>query len=114
MKIAFDHPIADVLVPRFSRERRRHLSLHDVKGQWGIDVEIPRQVQLSPCAAFHVDSLVRILIGKPNEDYPAQWLGAYFPDGKISEKSRFADSEIRDAKYYWIVLVVNGKASGSI
>ncbi len=87
----------------------------DAKGQWGIDVELYRPVQPPPCSAFHADSLVRIPIGKPDEDYPAQTLGPYFPDGKIPEKARLADSEVRDAKYFWIVLVINDKAvSGSI
>jgi hypothetical protein len=84
----------------------------DTVGQWGIDVELHRPVQPPPCSVFHADSLVRIPIGKPHEDYPAQTLGPYFPDGKIPEKARLADSEVRDAKYYWIVLAVGEKAIG--
>jgi hypothetical protein len=84
----------------------------DAKGQWGIDVEVHRPVQPPPCSTFHADSLVRVPIGKPDEDYPAQTLGPYFPDGKIPEKRRLVDSEVRDAKYFWIVLVIDDKALG--
>jgi hypothetical protein len=87
----------------------------DAKGQWGVDVEVHRPVQPPLCSTFHADSVVRITIGKPDEDYPTQTLGPYFTDGKIPEKARLADSEVRDAKYFWIVLVTNDKAvSGSI
>src|SRR5436190_5473507 len=47
----------------------------DGKGQWGIDVELGRPVQPPPCSAFHADSLVRVPIRKPDEDYPSQTLG---------------------------------------
>ena len=82
------------------------------KGSWGIDVEIHRPVQPPPCSVFHADSLVRIPIGKPDEDYPAQTLGPYFPDRRIPAKSRLEDSDARDAKYFWIVLVANEETIG--
>ena len=84
----------------------------DAKGQWGIDVELHRPIQPPPCSVFHADSLVRIPILKPNEDYPAQTLGPYFPDRKIPEKACLRDSDVQDAKYFWIVFVANEKIMG--
>jgi len=83
----------------------------DPQGQWGIDVELGRPLQPPPCSAFHVDSLVRFPVRKPDEDYPSQTLGPYLPDGTLP-KTRLADSEVKDAKYWKLILVENGKAIG--
>jgi hypothetical protein len=86
----------------------------DAKGNWGIDVELYRPVQPPPCSAFHVDSLARFPVRKPEEGYPSQTLGPYLPGGKLPE-TLLADSEVKDAKYYKVILVADGKAiSGSI
>ncbi len=81
----------------------------DVQGKWGIDVELDRPLQ-PPCASFHADSLVRIPVHKPDEDYPSQTLGIWPPD-KVP-KERLADSEVKDAKFWRIVLVADEKAVG--
>lgn len=83
----------------------------DSQGQWGIDVELGRPLQRPPCSAFHADSLVRFPIRKPDEDYPSQTLGPYLPDGKLP-KTHLADSEVKDPKYYKLILVEDGKAVG--
>jgi hypothetical protein len=84
----------------------------DSQGQWGIDVELGRP--MSPplaCSAFHADSVVRLPIRKPDEDYPFQTLGPYLPDGKLP-RTLLTDSEIKDPKYYKLILVEDGKAVG--
>jgi hypothetical protein len=48
---------------------------------------------------------------EPDEDYPSQTLGPYLPDGKLPAR-RLADSEIKDPKYYKLILVEDGKAVG--
>lgn len=78
----------------------------DAKGHWGIDVELDRPMD-PPCVAFHADSLVRVPIAKPDEDYPSQTLGLWPPD-KIPQK-RLADSEVKDAKLYRLILVKENK-----
>lgn len=83
----------------------------DSNGQWGIDVEIGRPIQPPPCSPFHVDSLVRFPVRKPDEDYPSQTLGPYLPDGTLPQ-TRLADSEVKDAKYWKLILVENGKSVG--
>ncbi len=85
----------------------------DVKGRWGIDVELSRPVQRPHCSAFHADSLVRVQIRKPDEDYPSQTLGPYWPDGTVPKNVRMVDSEVKDAKHYTIILMANEKAIGN-
>ena len=70
----------------------------DSKGQWGVDMELGRPLQPPPCSTFHIDSLVRFPIRKPEEDYPSQTLGPYLPHGTLPE-TRLAESEVRDSKY---------------
>ena len=84
----------------------------DGKGQWGIDVELGRPVQPPPCSAFHADSLVRVPIRKPDEDYPSQTLGPYWPDRSVPQKYRMSDAETKYAKYYTVILMANEKAIG--
>ena len=84
----------------------------DSRGQWGIDVELGRPVQPPPCSAFHADALVRVPILKPEEDYPSQTLGPYWPDRTVPEKARTPDSEVKGAKYYTVILMAGGKANG--
>lgn len=74
----------------------------DAKGQWRIDVEVDRPMD-PPCIAFHADSLVRVPIAKPDEDYPSQTIGLW-PPNEIPSK-RLADSEVKDAKLYRVILV---------
>lgn len=81
------------------------------RGHCGIDAELGRPLQPPPCSAFHVDSLVRYPIRKPDEDYPSQTLGPYLPDGKLPQ-ARLADSDAKDPTYYKPILVKNGKAIG--
>jgi hypothetical protein len=83
----------------------------DSQGHWGVDVELGRSLQPPPCSAFHADSLVRYPIRKPEEDYPSQTLGPYLPDGTLP-KTRLADSEVKDPKYYKLILVEDEKAVG--
>ena len=78
----------------------------DAQGNWGIDVEMDRPTA-PPCITFHADSLVRLLIKNPSEDYPSQTLG-FWPLDKIPN-NRLADSEVKDPKLYKIVLVLNHK-----
>lgn len=78
----------------------------DAKAQWGIDVEIDRPMD-PPCVAFHADSLVRVSVGKPDEDYPSQTLDRWPPD-KIPQ-TRLADSEVKDPKLYRVILVKENK-----
>ena len=60
-----------------------------------------------PCVAFHADSLVRVPIAKHDEDYPSQTLGLWPPD-KIPQ-TLLADSEVKDAKLYRLILVRENK-----
>ena len=78
----------------------------DAKGQWGIDVELDRPMD-PPCVAFHADSLVRVRIAKPDEDYPSQTLGLWPPD-KLPQ-GVLSDSEVKDAKFYRVILVRDSK-----
>jgi hypothetical protein len=84
----------------------------DAKGVWGIDVELGRSVQRPPCSAFHADSLVRVPIRKPEEDYPAQTLGPYWPDRTVPVKFRMPDDDVKDAKYFTVILMADSKAIG--
>ena len=102
----------------------------DAKGQWGIDIELNRparnipgvrknsagegvrQVEPPTCSAFHADSLVRVPIRKPDEDYPSQTLGPYWPDRTVPKSVRMPDSEVKDAKYYTVILIANQKGVG--
>ena len=81
----------------------------DAQGHWGIDVELDRPMD-PPCVAFRVDSLVRVPIEHPEEDYPSQTLGFGSPD-KIPS-GRVPDSDVVDSKLYKVVLVRNGKSAG--
>jgi TonB family protein len=82
----------------------------DEQGLWGIDVELDRPMD-PPCVTFHADSLVRVPIANPKEDYPSQTLGLWPPD-EIPPK-RLADSDVVDSKLYKILLVRDKKpASG--
>ena len=83
----------------------------DSQGQWGIDLELGRPLQPPPCSAFHVDSLVRFPIPEPDEDYPSQTLGPYLSHGKLPE-TRLADSEVKNSKYWKLILVKTGKGFG--
>jgi len=84
----------------------------DAKGVWGIDVELGRPNQPPPCSAFHADSLVRVPIRKPKEDYPSQTLGPYWPDRSVPQKARIPDDQVKDAKYFTVILMANGRAIG--
>ena len=66
----------------------------------------------APCSTFHSDSLVRFPVAKPGEDYPSQTLGPYLPDKKLPE-TLLTNSEVKDPKYYKVILVAEGKAIGS-
>jgi hypothetical protein len=90
--------------------RELYLVQPDTQGHWSIDVELDRPMD-PPCIAFHADSLVRVPIANPQEDYPSQTLGFWPPD-KIPPK-RLADSDIVDAKLYRIVLVRNNRPASS-
>jgi hypothetical protein len=81
----------------------------DAKGRWGIDVEMDRPMD-PPCVAFQTDSLVRVPIQNPNEDYPSQTIGLW-PPGELPPK-RLADSDVVGAKLYRVVLVLNNKTVG--
>jgi hypothetical protein len=78
----------------------------DIQGNWGIDVELDRPMD-PPCVAFRADSLVRVPIAKPDEDYPSQTLGLWPPD-KVPQ-SVLSDSEVKDAKLFRIILVRENK-----
>jgi hypothetical protein len=78
----------------------------DAQGHWGIDVELDRPMD-PPCVAFHTDSLVRVPIRNPNEDYPSQTLGLWPPD-QLPRK-RLPDSAVVDPKLYRLILVENNK-----
>jgi hypothetical protein len=103
--------IAEASVGTVDRGRVQLLYLiqTDAQGHWGIDVEMDRPMD-PPCVAFHTDSLVRVPIQNPNEDYPSQTIGLW-PPGKLPPK-RVADSDVTDAKLYRVVLVLNNKTVG--
>jgi len=82
----------------------------DAKGLWGIDVELDRPMD-PPCVTFHADSLARVPIANPNEDYPSQTIGIWPPD-KMPPK-RLQDSDVVDSKSHKIVLVRNNKPASS-
>jgi len=82
----------------------------DVQGYWGIDVELDRSMD-PPCVSFRADSLVRLPIQNPEEEYPSQTIGLWPPD-KIPSK-RLADSEVVDPKLYRLVLIRNNKPVSS-
>ena len=84
----------------------------DAKGVWAIDVELGRPVQPPPRSAFHADSLVRVPIRKPEEDYPSQTLCPYWPDRTVPTKFRMHDDEVKDAKYFTVILMADEKAIG--
>ncbi len=86
-----------------------YLVQSDAQGNWGIDVELDRPMA-PPCVTFHADSLVRLPIDDPREDYPSQTLSLWPPD-KIPKK-RLVDSEVKDSKLYRVVLVRNNKPVG--
>ncbi len=56
---------------------------------------------------FHADSLVRVPVAKPDEDYPSQTIGLWPPD-RIPQ-TRLADSEAKEAKLYRLILVKENK-----
>jgi hypothetical protein len=78
----------------------------DAKGIWGIDVELDRPMD-PPCVTFHTDSLVRVPIAKPDEDYPSQTIGPWPPD-KIPQ-THLTDSEVKDANLYRLILIKEDK-----
>ena len=77
------------------------------QGRWGIDVEVDRPLD-PPCFSFHADSIVRVPIRNPNEDYPSQTLGLWPPGKKL--RNRLADSAVADSKLYGVVLVRENEA----
>lgn len=81
----------------------------DAQGHWRIDVELDRPMD-RPCVTFHADSLVRIPIANPKEDYPSQTIGLWPPD-EIPRK-RLADSDVKDAKLFRVILVRDNKPIG--
>jgi hypothetical protein len=81
----------------------------DAQGAWGIDVEVDRPMD-PPCTMFHADSLIRLPIANPKEDYPSQTLSLWPPD-EIPPR-RLADSDVADPKVYRVVLVRNNKPIG--
>jgi hypothetical protein len=82
----------------------------DAQGRWGIDVEMDRPMD-PPCVTFHADSLVRVPIANPMEDYPSQTIGLWAPD-EIPPK-RLPDSDVVDSKLYKLVLVRSNKPASS-
>ena len=82
----------------------------DAQGRWGIDVEMDRPMD-PPCVTFHADSLVRVPIANPMEDYPSQTIGLWPPD-EIPPK-RLPDSDVADSKLYKLVLVRSDKPASS-
>jgi hypothetical protein len=62
--------------------------------------------------SFLVRPLVRVPIRKPDEDYPSQTLGPYWPDRKVPKNVRMPDEEVKDAKYYTVILMENERAIG--
>ena len=82
------------------------------KGCGEFDVELGRPVQPPPCSAFRADAIVRVPIRKPDEDYPSQTLGPYWPDRSVPKKFRMQDDEVKDATYFKVILMANEKAIG--
>ena len=80
------------------------------EGRWDIDVELDRPMD-PPCVAFLADSLVRVPIANPEEDYPSQTLGLWSPD-EIPSK-RLPDSEVVNSKMYKLLLVRNNKPASN-
>jgi hypothetical protein len=78
----------------------------DAQGLWGIDVELDRPMD-PPCMTFHADSLVRVPITNPKEDYPSQTIGLW-PSNKIPPK-HLADSDLTESTLYRVVLVRKNK-----
>ena len=83
----------------------------DSLGVWGIDVAIKRPRDKS-CASFHADSLVRLPIEKPDEDYPSQTIGFWPPDQL--PKKRVDDQTTVMPKLYQVQLVKFGKPIGDV
>lgn len=83
----------------------------DSLGVWGIDVAMKRPLDKS-CAAFHADSLVRLPIEKPDEDYLAQTMGFWPPDQL--PKKRVDDQTTLMPKLYQVQLVKLGKPIGDV
>jgi len=81
----------------------------DAKGKWGIDVAIDIPLQ-PPCTSFHADSIVRLPIAKPDEDYPSQTLG-YWPADRLP-KQLVPETDDRGSKFYQVQLVKGGKPVG--
>ena len=75
----------------------------DERGRWGIDVALERPMD-PPCQSFRADSLVRVPIAKPDEDYPSQTRDSWSPDNRLPHKV-LSDSEVKDAKLYRLILV---------
>ena len=82
----------------------------DEQGRWSIDVELDRPMD-PPCITFDADSLVRLPIHNPDEEYPSQTIGLWPPD-KIPSK-RLPDSEVVDPKLYRVLLVRDNKPASS-
>jgi hypothetical protein len=78
----------------------------DAQGRWGVDVEISRPAD-PPCLSFYADSLVRVPIAKPDEEYPSQTSGLW-PVNKLPANI-VADSAVVDSKFYRLMLVRNNK-----
>ena len=78
----------------------------DSEGRWGIDLEVDRPMD-PPCVSRRADSLVRLPIHNPDEDYPSQTIGLW-PADKTPLK-RLADTYVVDSKLYRVVLVLNDK-----
>ncbi len=74
----------------------------DAKGLWGIDVALDRPMD-PPCLALRADSLVRVPIAKPDEDFPSQTLDSWSPDALPQRV--LSDSDVEDAKLYRVILV---------
>jgi hypothetical protein len=75
----------------------------DAQGHWGIDVELDRPLR-PPCVSFHADLLVRVPFAKRDGE-------SVRPPDKLPENP-IADSEVKKANSYRVVLVRNGKAVG--
>src|SRR5437868_7954234 len=62
----------------------------DVQGLWGVDVELDRPMD-PPCLTFHADSLVRLPIANPKEDYPSQtvslWPADEIPPNRVADSA---------------------------
>jgi hypothetical protein len=80
----------------------------DAQGNWGIDVGRSDR-PFPPCVTSRADSLVRLPIDDPMENYPSrkQTVGDW-PRDEIPKK-RLADSEVKDSKLYRVVLTRDNK-----